>query len=206
MELKPAKGDLTDDRTADFLARLRSQTVIVHKRLESLPISKLLVDPKITISDYTIYLTRMHDVVDSIETEVYPILTGSVPDLTERSKNDLLLADLQTLGINKIETVGVFDFEVIPSPAFAMGMLYVLEGSTLGGRFILKNIEENLGFDAKQGARYFAGYGNKTGSSWKNFLNTLTAFEIQYDAEAALIAGARYAFEAIEKHLSQTPA
>ncbi|RYZ79234.1 MAG: biliverdin-producing heme oxygenase, partial [Proteobacteria bacterium] len=77
---------------------------------------------------------------------------------------------------------------------------YVVEGSALGGRFIFKNIEAALGFTDEHGARYFAGYGNKTGSHWKGFLNAFTSYIIENNAQDDAIAGANFAFSRIHKH------
>lgn len=192
----------TEDRSTAFLGRLRSQTDVSHKRLEALPLSKILVDTQITVVDYSKYLELMHDVVYQMERVIFPILQSYVCDLEERKKAHLILSDLEVLGHQKSTSSDVFDSAAVSNTGFAMGMLYVLEGSTLGGRFILKNISENLGFDATKGASYFAGYGNKTGSAWKNFLAILTAFEADHEAETDIIKGADYAFQAIEKHLS----
>lgn len=88
------------------------------------------------------------------------------------------------------------------SVPFAIGIMYVVEGSTLGGRFILKNIQDALGYDETNGASYFAGYGNKTGSHWKKFLKELTDFEKQTNLENEIINGADYGFRIIYEHLS----
>lgn len=84
-----------------------------------------------------------------------------------------------------------------------MGIMYVVEGSTLGGRFILKNVQENLGYNEEKGASYFSGYGNKTGSFWKKYLNSLTEFESKTNSQEEIIEGADYAFRVIGKHLSE---
>lgn len=186
-----------------FLENLKNKTSIPHKNLESLPISKSIVDPKITIEQYGLYLSLMHDVVKNLEDKIYPIVSDIIPDLNERRKSHLLINDLKFTPIEKKIDFSPFEDAGKVSIPFAMGMVYVVEGSTLGGRFILKNINESFGFNEEKGATYFAGYGNKTGSSWKKFLNSLTEFEAQTNSQEEIIAGATYAFDAIHKHLSK---
>lgn len=200
--------NLKTDESAiiSFLNNLRTKTAESHKELEALPISKSIVDPKITIQEYALYLSLMHDVVQNLEENIYPILSGVISDLCERKKAHLILNDLKNIGSEKKQTFSPLKNRSEISIPFAMGMMYVVEGSTLGGRFILKNIQENLGFTEEKGASYFSGYGNKTGSFWKNYLNSLTDFEAQNNSEKEIIAGADYAFRVIGKHLSENSA
>ena len=188
---------------ATFLENLKNKTSIPHKNLESLPISKSIIDPNVTVEAYGLYLSLMHDVVYNLEDKIYPKVSEIFPDLNARRKMSLLENDLKCTPIEKKEQFFPFGNTEKVSVPFAMGMVYVIEGSTLGGRYILKNIQENLGFDEENGASYFAGYGSKTGSSWKTFLQYLTDFERQTNSEDEIIAGAAYAFEAIHKHFSK---
>lgn len=189
-----------------FLNNLRTKTADSHKGLEALPISKSIVDPKITIQEYAMYLSLMHDVVQDLEENIYPKLSEVISDLDARKKSQLILEDLKKIGFDKKQTLSPFKDASPISVPFAMGMMYVVEGSTLGGRFILKNIQESLGFTEENGASYFSGYGNKTGSFWKNYLNALTEFESKNNSEEEIIAGADYAFTRIGNHLSENSA
>ncbi len=54
--------------------------------------------------------------------------------------------------------------------------MYVLEGSTLGGKYIYKNIHAALPLDELQGAAYFNGYGADTGKRWTCFLDQLCSY------------------------------
>lgn len=187
-----------------FLDNLRNKTSESHKALEAIPISKSLVNPAISLHAYSLYLSLMHDVVSDYEKVIYPIVENVILDISERKKADLILQDLKSIGEEKQKGhVFLKNHDQKFSLPFALGMLYVLEGSTLGGRFILKNIQENLGLNEEKGISYFSGYGNKTGSYWKNFLAFLTAYEAQNNAEQEIIAGADFAFTIIGKHLSE---
>lgn len=191
--------------TISFLDILRSQTTPSHTGLEDLPISKIIVDPKITNEDYILYLNLMHDVVKNLEDNIYPILNPIVDDLDQRIKAPTLVNDI-LFAKGEIKTYQApFNTTEISIP-FAMGIMYVVEGSTLGGRFILKNIQQSLGFNEENGASYFSGYGNKTGSFWKKFLNILTDFESETNSGDEIIAGADYAFSTIHKHLGENSA
>lgn len=193
---------LTTTQAEQFLALLRSETAASHKSLERLPVSESILSPTVNKESYANYLSLMYDIIADTEASIFPVVRGVVPDLGQRSKKQAIACDLINLGVKKSESKIVFVESGNMSTAFALGILYVIEGSSLGGRFILNHISAALGFDAENGARYFAGYGNKTGQMWKNFLETVTSYEAGHDCGAAIIAGADYAFRAIHQHFS----
>ncbi len=191
--------------TPSFLENLRRKTAQSHNNLEELPISKSIMNPLVTKADYALYLDVMHDVVKDVEENIFPALNGIITDLSARTKHQLLENDLKVLGHSKNSTHvkplsnGIDN----PSAAFALGILYVLEGSTLGGRILLKNINTALGYDIANGATYFAGYGSQTGSQWKNFLAMLTEYENQNNNADEIIAGADYCYNAISAYFTK---
>jgi heme oxygenase len=58
----------------------------------------------------------------------------------------------------------------------AFGCLYVMEGSTLGGKIIYNILKKQLGLSDSAGASFFYGYGPATGEKWKTFGASLEAF------------------------------
>ncbi|KUJ59351.1 hypothetical protein AR687_23370 [Flavobacteriaceae bacterium CRH] len=189
--------------SADFLNNLKTQTASSHKRLEELPVSSYILSPNMKMEDYAHYLQLMYDVHYSVEVAVFPLLTAIIDDVNERKKKHLIEDDLLYLNYSKPVARPVFNTQNISVP-FALGILYVVEGSSLGGRFILKNLETIDGLTDGKGVSYFAGYGNKTGSYWKTFLNLLSAYEEEYNVEHEIIEGAIYAFDCIYNHFLQT--
>jgi len=180
-----------------FYERLRSETGEAHRRLEALPISQKLLSETLTSHDFIQYLTGMASVILASERDVMHHLTPYLTDLEQRRKFYLIENDLEFLKQDLAPTPFAFD---VASTAHAFGIIYVVEGSTLGGRYILNHVQKTVQYDAIQGASYFAGYGNQSGAMWKIFLNTLLAYASQGHSEA-IIDGANYAFAAIHKHL-----
>lgn len=196
---------MNDTLPATFLENLRNATAQSHTNLEALPISTSIMNPAVTNDEYALYLALMKDIVKDAEENIFPALADIVTDLYERNKTHLLEKDLDFLGYTKqsIENNPVSSGITNPSKAFALGVFYVIEGSSLGGRVILKNINAALGHDIEKGASYFGGYGGQTGSYWKNFLNALTQYETETGSADEIIAGADYAFNAISKHFTE---
>ena len=133
------------------------------------------------------------------EENIYPVIDTIVLDLNERKKTELIGNDLLFLNYKKNESRLIFKNKFLTAP-FALGILYVVEGSSLGGRYILKNVETISGLDKQKGVSYFTGYGTKTGTYWKNFITILTTYEQNNNCGDTIIEGAVYAFESIYNH------
>lgn len=187
-----------------FLENLRNATAQSHTSLEALPISASIMNPNVSNAEYALYLDLMHNVVKDAEDNIFPGISDIVTDMSDRNKSHLLEQDLKTLGIAKEKNAKPLSESLEnTSKGFAMGIFYVIEGSSLGGRVILKNINAALGHTIENGAAYFGGYGGQTGSYWKNFLAQLTQYADQNNNADEIIAGADYAFNAISNHFSE---
>ena len=186
-----------------FTDRIKHATAASHQRLEGLPLSRSIVSPTLDRVGYARYLGLMRDVVADTETVVFPLLTDVFTDLDHRIKRHHLEDDLRFVGQRTDPPRTVFTPDDIPSVAFAAGIFYVVEGSALGGRFILNNIRQTLGLDENGGATYFYGYGNATGQLWKRFLEQLNRFADESGHDEAIIAGADFAFNAIYRHFER---
>ena len=123
--------------------------------------------------------------------------------LDPRRRMHLLQADLAALGLSarEVALLPMCPVPVLRNAAEALGSLYVMEGSTLGGRVIERNVERCLGLDARHGCTYFAGYGTHTGAMWRSFLARLDQVPA---ADAEQVAdGATETFERLAWWLPQ---
>ncbi len=188
-----------------FPLRLRNETASMHTALEELPVSKNLLSPDLNEDSYVLYLSLMYNVVRHAEDSLFPILAAIVPDIEERRMLHFIMEDLAFFGRPAVTNTEIFGQG--HSEAFVMGILYVLQGSSLGGRVIFKHVQKQLGVNELRGGRYFAGYGEDTGPKWKSFIAFLSAYEERTGNGAEIIAGANFAFERIREHLEKsTPA
>jgi heme oxygenase len=106
------------------------------------------------------------------ERALAPRLDG-VPSLAfgARRRTRFLRVDLATLGQTAPECLPVWAVEVPGSTAEALGFLYVLEGSTLGGRAVRREMEaRGLSMD---GLTFLEPYGSDTAHKWRDFLTML---------------------------------
>lgn len=123
-------------------------------------------------AEYAEFLLRLWDFHSLAEKKIsIHINRRLVPDLERRIRSEFLMADVAELipdfGLSS-QCDSVPD---IDSHARAIGSLYVLEGSTLGGKIVAEMITRRLGIT--RGLRFFNGYGKDTGPMWRTFTEYL---------------------------------
>ncbi|KMQ81059.1 bacteriophytochrome heme oxygenase BphO [Candidatus Burkholderia pumila] len=140
--------------------------------------------------EYIALLERFFGYVAPWEEAVAVCLPASLKTFfDERRKAHLLSADLDELtGERRLPgTVShadvAYDLLRLDTLGAAFGSMYVMEGSTLGGRFIAPHVAQLLKLEAGKGNAYFDGYGPCTGSMWNAFREKTNATvpESQYD-------------------------
>jgi len=187
-----------------FLKNLREKTGESHKQLEENKYSKAILDPSVKLADYQTYIAKLYGVTRACERDIFPEIASVMPDLEERYKSGLIVKDLANTGVSRVglDNIPVFQFTT-SGIAAALGVMYVLEGSTLGGKFLYKHINQTLGFDGDNGASYFWGYGQKTGMLWKLFISSLVNYAVEENCEEEIIASAVQTFTTIDNWLNE---
>ncbi|WP_439558166.1 biliverdin-producing heme oxygenase [Dyadobacter sp.] len=186
-----------------FIKNLRIETAESHQILENNQLSKTLLDPAVTLSDYQAYLSKIYGITLACELQIFPVLNDILPDWSSRYKSALIVKDLSRTGMSddQIRDLPIHQFDCSGIPE-AMGIMYVMEGSTLGGKIIYKHVHNKLGLDPESGAAYFWGYGDQTGSMWKSFVYLLAQYAVQSQSSATIIDSAKKTFTVINSWLS----
>jgi heme oxygenase len=108
----------------------------------------------------------------------------------------LVQRDLAALGIPAIP--GAVAVPALDSVPAALGSLYVLEGSALGGQFIAAQARRGLGLVPGSGTAYFDGCGAATMARWREFLVRLAAdVDAAPNGRAQAIEAANATFDAL---------
>ncbi len=156
-----------------IIRRLRDRTGTTHAALEA----ALGLD-RITSSrdEYARVLATFHAIVGPLEEALTrsPVLEDPALRLSERLRAQRLTSDLRTL--DQAASAPVPIPWHAPDSAQAAGILYVLEGSTLGARVISAALKERLGIGPENGGSYFAGRGPATAAMWGSFLSWIEKF------------------------------
>ena len=104
------------------------------------------------------------------------ISTAILHDMDQRRTAASILDDLRFLNAPLPFTL-CNKLPAIRSREAAFGALYVMEGSTLGGRVIAKMMLKKMPHLEAGGLSFFSGYGEQTGARWKYFLEVLNSQE-----------------------------
>ncbi|MGY5884603.1 biliverdin-producing heme oxygenase [Modestobacter lacusdianchii] len=185
-------GDRVDDR--DVLRRLRTDTAAEHQAVED---TLDLLDADLTREHLVEALTRMHGFWLAAEAgldawaQEHPADAVEV-DWAARRRSHLFAADLAALG-----APAAADRPQLPDVADtdeALGRLYVLEGSSLGGVFIDRHLATLPQFADAGRLACFSPYGEQTGARWHDF-RTVTRARVAGGGDAdRLVAAARETF------------
>lgn len=119
-----------------------------------------------------------------------------LPDWSQRRRTDLLLDDLARLG--RRVTPPVLR-RASPSRSEMLGMLYVLEGSRLGARWLHARVCSGIDSQNDDARSYLAAHNP---SLWRSFLEVLESSPHAADTQG-MIAGARYAFMLFQHSLAR---
>lgn len=155
---------------------LRVATHPHHLRLHRHPLLIGLTQRDLSLMDYRKLLLAYFHLYSALEGCINQFLklNPGIFEYAERCKlpwlvNDLAFfqEDVPTLGHNMLPAPG---FPEIDGVGRLVGVLYVIEGATLGGQKISHSLAEYHGLTGYEGACFFNGYGERTSSMWQDFM------------------------------------
>ena len=167
---------------------LRAATGDAHQALDR------AIDPVAALREFPrriAMLRRYHVMHAGAEAAMAPFLAADHGLCFDRRRRAaVLLADLAALGASPARTVAVPTITTHPA---ALGMLYVMEGSTLGGKLIRRDLQAD-GVDMT-GLGFLDPYGADAGRMWRVVIDRLEsspAADLQAVVDGA-VAGFGYA-------------
>jgi heme oxygenase (biliverdin-IX-beta and delta-forming) len=179
-------------------AVLRTRTALLHEQIE------LLLGLPGTIhnrDDYVLWLARFLGIYEPLERSSAAFRQWDALSLrraashTQCLVNDLLALGVGPEGIARIPPAQLPD---LPLFAHAFGASYVMEGATLGGRLILRDLEARIGAPISGASRFFGGQDDATGPKWHDFKAALDSFGREHpQCRADVLAGAERTFRAM---------
>lgn len=184
------------------LQDLKEKTLEQHRQLESHPLLHQLTSADLSLPVYTTILSKFYGFFSPLEKLVSQCSPENyLADFPERRKTQLFLQDLEKLD-QDVQIDLCNNLPAIPDIDSAMGALYVMEGSTLGGQMISRHVEKTLGLTPSHGTAFFYGYGKDTGKRWKKFQEALQHFAAQRPSYQQLIATSQDTFYKLNHWLS----
>lgn len=191
-------------KSVDVHQFLRQATHQAHVRLNVHPLLQPLTRPQLTLDHYQRVLIaywHFYRLAERLISKALQQARLSI-DYSPRYKLDWLRQDLLHFEINP---------ETLPPPALTLaaplnaaellGMMYPLEGATLGGQLISQRLQQSLGLNADNGGRFFSAYGSHSMPMWNAFLDCLKVSILCDQDQQQAGAYACYLFAQLESFL-----
>jgi heme oxygenase len=189
---------LTPPAPAPILARLRAETRPYHDAVEQNEFNQALAAGTPSEAATTRFLARMYGFLAPYEAALlgHVATLGPAWEIPERLRAHLILADLHAEASQLPLCPALPPLATRPQ---LLGAMYVLEGSTLGGQVLARQL-------AKAGSsqlRYFTGYGAQTGPRWKAFCQLLSEAATDAATENEIVQSAIHTFQHLATWLAR---
>ena len=182
---------------------LQEATAPAHQRLHNHAGLAAVASGTINKHDYICLLKRLygfHRSFDEMLCAAGPAFQTGL-DLRIRQRAFHIGQDLATLGVDKLTLANLPLCDAITPPvscAELLGALYVVEGSTLGGRVLARALSSLLGPDGMDGRRFFFGYGEEHATMWRDVVMQIEANANTPARQIEIVKGATRAFRDFE--------
>jgi heme oxygenase (biliverdin-IX-beta and delta-forming) len=163
---------------ASLFERLKHETHECHGEVER---RVNVLNRLQTARSYRRLLEQFYGVYCPLESEIAHSMSeivGWLPDIEDRMRTPSLRLDLRLLGNLCPEGLPLAPIPPLDSLAQRFGCLYVLEGSTLGGQIIAREVSSRLPYTSGDGCSFFASRGAEIGPRWRNFRLSLEAYAV----------------------------
>ena len=180
--------------------RLRSETRPYHEALEQHDFNQALTAGTPTAAGTAHFLAKMYGFLVPYETALQQRAAAFSPawEIADRLRAHLILEDFEQNGI----APGLPLCPAVPplhTRQQLLGAMYVVEGSTLGGQVITRQLAQ-AGIPLRA---YFTGYGARTGPRWKAFCQLLTEAAPTDQDQDEVVASAALTFQRLDQWISQ---
>ncbi len=168
---------------------IKEATKSAHQQLEVIVVKKLKSIR--SNADYADLLKHFYAYFSKVEQAIRPFITENVlPDYKERRNSTYIKKDIEALG-STTDELPAAQAPDIHNTIGALGALYVMEGSIMGGRIIVQMLEKG---GITEGVSFFSGYGESTGTMWQRFTEVLNKHAVTNEDEEEAIAVANATF------------
>lgn len=197
------------DPSNTIMSRLREETRELHSHAESRPLQQQIARGEVDRERFAAYLGQLYLVHKKLESTLdlaksdNPIIDRvsttdrmRVPDL----ESDLRFYQLDPNGLEPgaaaMEFHDAIDRMNAEDPVALLGSLYVLEGSTNGGKFLARVLRRAWNLD-EEGLSYFDPYGDQQPHRWTAFKSDMEDMGFDTDQQNAIVDAAHETFKAI---------
>ncbi len=193
-----------------IMERLKAETRGAHDRTEAIPFSAAMVQEQLPIDRFVgqlrAYLPVHRELESLLSSSRHPAIQKVWSD--DLRKTPLLEKDLRYF--ESTGQQGAVDADSaaqsmvawlkelqVSNEAALLGVLYVLEGSTLGGMVLKPRIAAAYKLCDDQGQAYYSPYGPRAMPHWKEFKERMNAAVVDERDQAAVLDAAEKTFDHI---------
>lgn len=186
--------------------RLKKSTSGLHVTLEKTSLAQSLANATISRPQYEKYLLALSLFHGDVELMILKMGEWKHYDLdiSLHLRLPLLLADIKALKIIPPRPINIPDLEMSIDFPTAVGVMYVLEGSTMGGRFLSQRLTHLCDDNGIPATRYFQAYGEETMKRWQEYCLFLDRFGTEHpEMEDRVVDAACTMFVYMEKMMHE---
>jgi heme oxygenase len=193
------------EQIPSVLQALRQATQQSHKAVERLT---PFFAPDFDQSAYLDWLELMHGFYSCIDAVVDQAGFAAATGWHYIPRRRLIELDIEALTQQKPTILPdknnlLHALSELRNTAEVAGMLYVVEGSALGGEVLMKVFSRKLGLSAANGASFFAPHGNDPRSMWGNYVQLLGRLTTSANVETDVVRGAVTCFSTLQTWILQ---
>ena len=193
-------------QSTELRTRLRDATAPLHNQLNQQPMLAALLGKDFPLADYQQLLGTYYSLYHQLEAAIKRYLTQQPIefDYQSRYKTSLLLNDLNYWHITPEPLSCQIALPELTNLGQLIGLLYVLEGSTLGANFIAQHLKLSYGYTRSTGSDFFSAYGEQNQSHWQSFITYINSFSDQTELATQAIVSACLGFACFNQALTDT--
>ena len=193
-----------DSSQSNIHTFIKKSTDPLHSRVEK-QLGAILFDKNMTQQSYLSILIAMRNSYSIMEHAV-SAYSSTQQLLVGRSKLGWLDQDIAYLQVSQPAPPAHSNKHVglnnIRNVSQALGMMYVMEGATMGGGHIFKALKKHNWINDLEGIRFFYSYGDLRGEKWAQYIHALKQYHDQNPHSADdILLGANTAFSIISQSL-----
>ena len=179
----------------DVVRSLRQATQDLHARLEQSGVFSRLMQADVTVDDYVRALRALHRSYSTFEFQLIQGLQRIDKGYDYTARLPLLQRDLNRLGVEPAATEFAPALAPTSSTAPTLAMLYVVEGSSLGGQLVLRQLQARLGPAVSGALAFYALDGHLAKQPWRQTQVLLRSQLSNEEDSAQTLLEARKVFE-----------
>lgn len=180
---------------------IKEKTTASHQQLEKIVVHQLKAVR--SNADYADVLRNFYAYFSTVEKTIAPFITPQVlPDYADRRNSSHIRQDIEALGGN-LDNLPQACAPEVTNTLEALAALYVLEGSIMGGPYIVQMLHK---YGVTEGTSFFSGYAEDTGRMWSAFTSVLNQFGQDPETHQKAIAIANETFANFGNVFTAVPA